>query len=107
MKLVKDKGIDLTEGNISSIMGHVHYYSVTSAIPNKKTSGGIDIGFASGKTFETSEFTNFLSYPKELMGLADGEATMYLTMLFSLRYDDVVLVTSKWNHFRKIKHKFQ
>ena len=94
MKLVKDKGIDLTEGNISSIMGHVHYYSVTSAIPNRKTKGGIDIGFASGKTFETSEFTNYLSYPKELMGLADGEATMYLTMLFSLRYDDVVLVTS-------------
>lgn len=94
MKFVKDKGIDLTEGNISSIMGYVHYYSVTSAIPNKKTKGGIDIGFASGKTFETSEFTNYLSYPKELMGLADGEATMYLTMLFSLRYDDVVLVTS-------------
>lgn len=94
IKLVRDKRIDMTNGNVSSIMSHVHYYSVTSAIPNKKTKGGIDVGFASGKTFETSEYTNYLSYPKELMGLADGEATMYLTMLFSLRYDDVVLVTS-------------
>lgn len=94
IKLVRDKRIDMTNGNVSSLIGHVHYYSVTSAIPNKKTKGGIDVGFASGKTFETSEFTNYLSYPKELMGLSDGEATMYLTMLFSLRYDDVVLVTS-------------
>ena len=94
MKLVQAKGIDLSKVNANILINHVHYYSVTSAIPNKKTKGGIDIGFASGKTFETSDFANSLSYPKELMSLADGEATMYLTMLFALRYDDVVLVTS-------------
>lgn len=94
MKLVQAKGIDLAKLNANELIHNVHYYSVTSAIPNRKTSGGIDIGFASGKTFETSDFANSLSYPKELMALADGEATMYLTMMFALRYDDVVLVTS-------------
>lgn len=94
MKLIKDKGIDLTNLKITDLINYVHYYAVVSAIPNKKTKGGIDIGFASGKTFDNSGVTDTLSYPKELMGLADGEATMYLTMLFALRYDDVILVNS-------------
>ena len=94
MNLVQSKGIDLNKLNPNDLIHQVHYYSVTSAIPNKKTKGGIGIGFASGKTFETSDFADSLSYPKELMALDDGEATMYLTMMFALRYDDVVLITS-------------
>ena len=60
----------------------------------RTTEGGIEIGYASGKTFDGSEFSGMLAYPKELMGLQDGEAAMYLTMLFALRYDDVIIVTS-------------
>lgn len=92
-ELIVNKNIDVN--NLSrDLINNVHFYSVTSASPNKKTSGGIDIGFASGKTFENSKFASRLSYPKELMGLSDGEATMYLTMMFALRYDDVVFITS-------------
>ena len=94
MKLIRDKNIDLEKSKITDIINHVHFYAIVSAIPNKKTKGGIDIGFASGKTFDSSGFANYLSYPKELAGLADGEATMYLTMLFSLRYDDIIIVNS-------------
>lgn len=89
---LKVKKIDLT--NLSSLINKVHFYSVTSTSPSKKTKGGIDIGFASGKTFEHSSFAKYLSYPSELMGLSNGEATMYLTMLFALRYDDLVIITA-------------
>lgn len=89
-----EKGIDLTNLDSNSFMDKFYFYSVTSASPNNKTKGGIDIGFASGKTFDNSSFANSLSYPKEIMGLKDGEATMYLSMLFSLIHEDVVIITS-------------
>ena len=92
IKFLKEKEINLN--NTDSLINNCHFYSLTSASPNKKTKGGIDIGFASGKTFENYAFSKRSSYPPELMGLANGEATMYLTMLFALRYDDIVLITS-------------
>lgn len=91
---LKHKQIDPKDVTPKELMKQFHFYSVTSAIAGQKTSGGIDIGYASGKTFENSDFAENLAYPKELMSLKDGEATMYLTMLFGLRYDDVAMVTS-------------
>lgn len=92
IETIKRLGFDLA--NPKNAVDKFHYYSVTSASPNKKTKGGIDIGFASGKTFDNSAFTEGLSYPKEIMGLKNGEATMYLSMLFGLRYDDIVIIVS-------------
>ena len=87
-------GVDLGAMSPRDLAGKFAYYSVTSAIPDRRTEGGISIGFASGKTFEGSGFSDMLSYPSEFMGLSDGEATMYLTMMFALRHDNVALVTS-------------
>lgn len=89
-----EKGVNLKNPNSESIIDKFHFYSVTSASPNNKTKGGIDIGFASGKTFDNSAFGKSLAYPKEIMGLVDGESTMYLSMLFSLIYDDIVIITA-------------
>lgn len=94
MALLRHKGLDPRSSGPKDFANAFHYYSVTSAIPDRKTSGGIDVGFASGKTFESSGFSRGLAYPSEFMGLADGEATMYLTMLFALMHDDVVIVVS-------------
>ena len=92
--MIRSKGLDPRTTTPQQFADNFHYYSVTSAIPDRKTSGGIDVGFASGKTFESSSFSKGLAYPSEFMGLADGEATMYLTMLFALMHDDVMIVTS-------------
>lgn len=94
MEFIKFKNFDINSISMEDMVNNVHIYSVTSTSPNKKTSGGIDVGFASGKTFDNSKYADRLAYPKELMGLGDGEAIIYLTMLFALRYDDVVFVTS-------------
>lgn len=94
IKYLTAKGVDLKNPNSNSVLDKFHFYSVTSASPNNKTEGGIDVGFASGKTFENSSFGKSLAYPKEIMGLTDGEATMYLSMLFSLIHDDIVIITS-------------
>lgn len=91
---LRSKGLDPATVRPSDLVGAFHFYSVTSAIAGRRTEGGIEVGFASGKTFDGSEYAGMLAYPRELMGLADGEATMYLTMLFALRYDDVAIVTS-------------
>ena len=94
MGLMASKGIDPRTATPQDFASSFHYYSVTSSIPDRKTSGGIGIGFASGKTFESSSLAKGLAYPSEFMGLASGEATMYLTMLFALMHDDVLVVTS-------------
>ena len=94
MAMMRSKGLDPRTSSPQDFANNFHYYSVTSAIPDRSTSGGIGIGFASGKTFESSSFSKGLAYPSEFMGLADGEATMYLTMLFALMHDDVMIVTS-------------
>lgn len=93
-EFIKFKNYDIKSMNAQDIVNDVYFYSVTSASPNKKTSGGIDIGFASGKTFDNSKYADRLGYPKEIMGLDDGEAIMYLTMLFALCHDDIVFITS-------------
>ena len=97
-ELLARKGLADKAGDVAwlgtGMLEHVHFFSVTSATENRKTAGGIDIGFASGKTFENSPFTQSLAYPKELMTFADGDAVMYLTMLFALRYDDVTIITA-------------
>lgn len=92
--LLKEKGVDLKAIDSKSLLDKFHFYSVTSSSPNNKTKGGIDIGFASGKTFDNSIFAKRLAYPKEIMGLANGESIMYLSMLFALRYDDIVIITA-------------
>lgn len=92
--LMASRGMDPRTVTPQQFADSFHYYSVTSSIPDRKTSGGIDVGYASGKTFESSSFARGLAYPSEFMGLADGEATMYLTMLFALMHDDVLVVTS-------------
>lgn len=94
MAMMASKGLDLKGSGVADMAGKFHFYSVTSAMAGRTTEGGIEIGYASGKTFDGSEFSGMLAYPKELMGLQDGEAAMYLTMLFALRYDDVIIVTS-------------
>ncbi len=94
LEALRSKGLDPVTVKPSDLIGAFHFYSVTSAIAGRRTEGGIEVGFASGKTFDSSEYGGMLAYPKELMGLADGEATMYLTMLFALRYDDIAIVTS-------------
>lgn len=88
----KEKGADLSNPNS---IDSFYFYSVTSASPNKKTKGGIEVGFASGKTFDNSSSAQkTLSYPAEIMGLSDGEATMYLSMLFALRYEDIFILAA-------------
>lgn len=94
MAMMASKGLDLKGSGVADMAGKFHFYSVTSAMAGRTTEGGIEIGYASGKTFDGSEFSGMLAYPKELMGLQDGEAAMYLTMLFALRYDDVIIVMS-------------
>lgn len=94
MGMLRSKGLDPRTSTPKDFANAFHYYSVTSAIPDRRTAGGIGVGFASGKTFESSPFSKGLAYPSEFMGLADGEATMYLTMLFALMHDDVMVVTS-------------
>ena len=94
MAMMASKGLDLKGSGVADMAGKFHLYSVTSAMAGRTTEGGIEIGYASGKTFDGSESSGMLAYPKELMGLQDGEAAMYLTMLFALRYDDVIIVTS-------------
>lgn len=92
MKAIKNLGFDLN--NPQNFVDKFHFFSITSSSPSKKTKGGIEIGFASGKTFDNSSFTEGISYPKEIMGLKDGEATMYLSMLFALRYDDIAIIVT-------------
>ena len=94
MGMLASKGLDPATATPADFAAAFHYYSVTSAIPDRRTAGGIGVGFASGKTFESSPLARGLAYPAELMGLADGEATMYLTMLFALMHDDVMVVVS-------------
>ncbi|MCF0226323.1 MAG: GH3 auxin-responsive promoter family protein, partial [Methanobrevibacter sp.] len=99
----KEKDVDLY--NPESFDGF-HFYSVTSASPNKKTKGGIEIGFASGKTFDNSALAQkTVSYPIEIMGLSDGEASMYLSMLFALRYDDIFIILA--NNAGRVYSRFK
>ncbi len=68
-------------------------FSLASHMPNSVTAGGIEVGFASGRTMNSFGSSVDLAYPPMIMGLQDKEAAMYLSMLFALRYDDVRIIT--------------
>lgn len=71
---------------------HYRFFSMASSTSHKKTSGGISIDFASGKSLANSGVTSSLAYPIAIQSLHDGEAVNYLTMLFALRTKDVLMV---------------
>ncbi len=74
------------------LVGTTHYYAIISIIPDQKTEAGIPVGYASGKSLDSSGVAARMSYPPMIAGLADGEAADYTSMLFSLRYRDIILV---------------
>ncbi len=67
-------------------------FSLASAMPSTMTEGGIEVGFASGRTMNSFGSKVEIAYPPMLMGLKDKDAAMYLTMLFAMRHDDVRII---------------
>lgn len=93
---VKDKLGDKFSPNfkLTDLLSSIHFLSFSSKTPDYTTDAGIPISFASGMSFENSEFSNMISYPKELMSVSDNEISNYLINLFSLRFDDIVYLTT-------------
>ncbi|WP_432645504.1 GH3 auxin-responsive promoter family protein [Methanobrevibacter sp.] len=85
---------DVNVPELANIVQNMHYLTFSSKTDNYKTSAGIPIGFASGMSFEKSSFTNGISYPPRLMTKSDDEANNYLVMLFSLRFEDILYITT-------------
>ena len=96
-KYLVSKGLNPKDVNVlelSNIVQNMHYLTFSSKTDNYETSAGIPIGFASGMSFEKSSFTNGISYPPRLMSKTDDETNNYLVMLFSLRFDDILYITT-------------
>ncbi len=67
-------------------------FLLASAMPSTTTPGGIEVGFASGRTMDSIGSKFDMAFPPMIIGLEDKEAAMYLSMLFALRYDDVRII---------------
>ena len=96
-KYLISKGLNPKDVNVpelSNIVQNMHYLTFSSKTDNYETSAGIPIGFASGMSFEKSAFTKGISYPPRLMTKNDDEANNYLVMLFSLRFEDILYITT-------------
>ncbi len=88
--LVAGKGV--SSGMGTDLAGMFHYFPLASAMRNSVSESGIEVGFASGKTFDSTAASDGLAFPRILMGIRSAEASMYLTMLFAMAHDDVITV---------------
>ena len=88
--LVAGKGV--SSGMGTDLAGMFHYFPLASAMRNSVSESGIEVGFASGKTFDSTAASDGLAFPRVLMGIRSAEASMYLTMLFAMAHEDVITI---------------
>ena len=88
-------------GDVEALSGRrifqdMHVLPLVTAAPVKKSAGGSPIDFASNISARKNNTQPLMTYPLEIAQVADKEAVMYLFMLFSLRFDDIVEIAG--NH---------
>lgn len=86
-------GIDPDNMTNEDFLRHYRFFSIASSTINRKTEGGIEIGYASGSTLDNSGVVANVAYPVFLQKIKDAEAVNYLTMLFGMRDDKVIMIT--------------
>lgn len=74
----------------------MHVLPLVTAAPAKRSAGGAPIDFASNVSARKNNTPPLMTYPLEIAQVMDKEAVMYLFMLFSLRFDDIVEIAG--NH---------
>ena len=74
----------------------MHVLPLITAAPAQRSAGGAPIDFASNVSARKNNTPPLMTYPLEIARVADKEAVMYLFMLFSLRFDDIVEIAG--NH---------
>ncbi len=103
-KMCMKKGVDPRIVG-KDILSYAHFFPMASSFGSSVTPGGIEVGFASGRTMGASVSTKGIAYPEIIMGLESNEATTYLTMLFALRYDDIFTIAG--NNAGRMLVRFQ
>ena len=91
-KLIPESARGMDAKNSVVKLRNLYLNRAFSAMRNSVSESGIEVGFASGKTFDSTAASDGLAFPRVLMGIRSAEASMYLTMLFAMAHEDVITI---------------
>ncbi len=91
-KWLQYKKIDPSKLDMKALIGNCCFYPIIGAPQSMKTPAGIDMVFASGSTLDNSGLSQAAAYPPQIVAFSNAESVNYLTMLFSIRRKDLLVV---------------